>query len=296
MPISFLILTYNSSSYIYSLLDSLSDKVGNSIRKGEYEIIIFDNASSDDTTDKISKYLKDKKEWDGHIQFVKNSQNLGYAKGINMAAKKAKGDLLVVINPDAELIEADFKLLIDSFEKDKKMAAAGLRLVNLQGKNEKTAGKFYNPLTFLLFSLGLENLFNIRFAPEESMTVDYVSGGFIAIRKETFEQLKGYDEDYFMYVEDMDLCYRIKKMGMKTVYMPSAIIRHAGQGSSSREFAIVNIYRGLQIFYTKHSSLMMQQYVKNLLSLKAALIIFISTALGKRDLVSVYSHALKTIV
>lgn len=296
MPISFLILTYNSSSYIYSLLDSLSDKVGNSIRKGEYEIIIFDNASSDDTTDKISKYLKDRKEWDGHIQFVKNSQNLGYAKGINMAAKKAKGDLLVVINPDAELIEADFGLLIDSFEQDKKMAAAGLRLVNLQGKNEKTAGKFYNPLTFLLFSLGLENLFNIRFAPEELMTVDYVSGGFIAIRKETFEQLKGYDEDYFMYVEDMDLCYRIKKMGMKTVYMPSAIIRHAGQGSSSREFAIVNIYRGLQIFYTKHSSLMMQQYVKNLLSLKAALIIFISTALGKRDLVSVYSHALKTIV
>jgi len=122
-----------------------------------------------------------------------------------------------------------------------------------------------------------------------------VSGGFVAIRGEVFKQLNGYDADYFMYVEDMDLCFRAKELGFKTIYMPCAVIRHQGQGSSNREFAIVNIYKGIQIFNSKHSSFFMQQYVKNLLSLKAALIIFIASVFGRRTLVETYQKALKNI-
>jgi len=295
MPISFLILTYNSSSYIYSLLDSLSNKIDSKVKKGEYEIIIVDNCSTDDTAQHIAKYLKDKNEWEGHVKFERSKINLGYANGINLAAEKALGDILIIINPDAELLEADFDSIIDCFATDKKIAVVGFRLVDALGKNENTAGRFYNPLTFLTYSLGLERFFPLRFSPEKSTEVDFVSGGFIAIRNETFKLLHGYDKDYFMYVEDMDFCYRVKELRMKCLYIPSAIIRHIGQGSSNREFAVVSIYKGLQIFYSKHGNLFMQQYVKNLLSLKAALIIFIASIFGKRELATTYQHALKII-
>ncbi len=276
-------------------MDSLSEKINNGVKKGDYEIIIVDNNSSDDTVQKISQYLSEKKEWEGHVQFEKSRTNSGYANGINFAAQKASGDILVVINPDAQLLEADFDALIDRFETDKKLGVVGLRLVDSVGQNEKTAGKFYNPLTFFLYCFGMEDVFSLRFAPEKTTVVDYVSGGFIAIRNEVFKRLDGYDKDFFMYVEDMDLCFRAKEIGFKTIYMPCAVIRHQGQGSSNREFAILNIYKGLQIFYSKHSSLFMQQYVKNLLSLKAALIIFIASVLGKRTLVVTYQKALKNI-
>lgn len=295
MPISFLILTFNSSSYVNSLLDSLSKRIDTGVKKGEYEIIIVDNNSSDDTVHKISKYLSEKKEWEGHVNFEKSKTNAGYASGINLASQKAQGDILVIINPDAELLEADFDALIDRFETDKKLGIVGLRLVDTLGTSEKTAGKFYNPLTFLLYCFGMEDLFSLRFAPGNTTQVDFVSGGFVAIRKDLFDRLGGYDKDYFMYVEDMDLCFRASETGFKTIYMPCAVIRHQGQGSSNREFAIVNIYKGLQIFYSKHSSFFMQQYVKNLLSLKAALIIFIASILGRRTLVATYQKALKNI-
>lgn len=293
MPISFLILTYNSSSYIYSFLDSLFEKIESGLKNDKYELIIVDNDSTDNTVRKINSYLEKKNK--RNISFFRNKQNDGYAKGINFSAEHANGDILVVVNPDGELIESDFDALIDTFQVDKKLAIVGLKLVNQRGQSEKTAGKFYNPLTFLLFCMGLENVFSLRFAPDKTKEVDYVSGGFIAIKKEIFKRLDGYDKEYFMYVEDMDLCYRVKKEGFKVLYMPCAVLRHQGQGSSNRTFAIVNIYKGLQTFYTKHSSLFMQQYVKNLLSLKAAFIIFIASILGKKETVKTYQEALKHI-
>jgi len=268
MPVSFLILTYNSSSYIFSFFDSLLKNISDSLQEGTCELIVVDNASTDGTIHKINEYFKNRKEV--KITFVKNRANLGYAKGINLAAQLATGDILVVVNPDSVLLEADFGLLANEFLEKDSMAVAGLRMVDTLGINEKTAGKFYNPFTFFLFACGLENLFGLRFSPERI-------------------------KNYFMYVEDMDLCYRAKKAGFDTLYVPIATIRHAGQGSSSREFAIVNIYKGLQIFFTKHGSFLFLQYVKNLLSLKAALIIFIGSIIGKKDLVATYKKALKTI-
>ena len=293
MPISFLILTYNSSSYIFPFFDSLLKNIAGRLQEDTCELIIVDNASSDGSIHKINEYFKNRKEV--KITFVKNRTNLGYAKGINLAAQLATGDILVVVNPDSVLLEADFGLLANEFLEKDSMAVAGLRMVDTLGINEKTAGKFYNPFTFFLFACGLENLFGLRFSPERIKKVDYVSGGFVAFNSEAFEKLGGYDEDYFMYVEDMDLCYRAKKAGFDTLYVPIATIRHAGQGSSSREFAIVNIYKGLQLFFIKHGSFLFLQYVKNLLSLKAALIIFIGSIFGKKDLVTTYKKALKTI-
>ncbi|MDO8269285.1 MAG: glycosyltransferase family 2 protein [Candidatus Levybacteria bacterium] len=290
MPtISFLILTYNSSHYFKNLFSSIEKEVGSEIKNGLYEVIIVDNASTDGSSEEIKKYVT------SNIYFFQNDKNCGYAKGINVAASHATGEILIVINPDATLATSDFEKVIGAFHANKKLAIAGLVIEKEEGKREKTAGKFYNLFTILLFCLGVEDAFGLRFSPKKERQVDYVSGGFVAFRTEAYKKLKGFDEDYFMYVEDMDICYRARQMGYETRFIPFAKIIHKGQGSSSREFAIVNIYKGLITFYEKHASFLMVQCVKNLLSIKAASIIFLGSVLDKKDLVSTYTKALKTI-
>jgi GT2 family glycosyltransferase len=294
MPqISFLILTYNSSSHISSFFDSLLRIIKKELADERYEVVIVDNASTDSTSKDIKEYLKDKK--DLPISFYESEKNLGYAKGINKAAQNAKGEFFIVINPDAEVVEGEFEKVIDEYRNEPQLAIAGFTIVGFDGKRESTAGTFFNPFTFFLYAIGLEEKAGLRFSPDKKNRVDFVSGGFISFRKELFEKLNGYDKDYFMYVEDMDICYRAKKLGFKTFYLPFATLKHKGQGSSSREFAIINIYKGLQLFFEKNSSFLMTQYVKNLLTVKAALIIFIGVLFGKRELATTYLKALKSI-
>lgn len=286
---SILILTYNSAKYLGPLFESLTARLTQDLKTGRVEIIVVDNASSDNTASEIKKYIGE------NTHFIENGENSGYAKGVNLAAKKAKGKYLVVINPDARLKEIDLHKISQEFESRQNMAIAGFPIIDEQGNRERNAGKFYNPLSFLLYSMGFDNKANLRFSPSKKTKVDYVSGGFVIFRKDIFEKLKGYDEDYFMYVEDMDISFRAKKMGFETYFLPYATIVHKGQGSSSREFAIINIYKGLQLFFKKHSSFIMQLYISSLLSLKAATIIFLGAIFGKKDLVTSYSKALKTL-
>ena len=294
MPeISFLILTYNSEKYIGKLLNSLFYNCREKITNGSYEILIFDNNSSDET----SRVIEDlrQKETRKSIQFFSSKENLGYAKGINKLASLANGKILIVINPDAEILSGDFSILLKEFDKKENLAISGMRVVDAFQKEEKTAGSFFNPFSFFLYSLGLENVFSLRFAPKKIKKVDFVSGGFIAFKKELFESLEGYDEDYFMYVEDMDICFRAKKKKYEVFYIPCATIKHQGQGSSNREFAIVNIYKGLQIFYQKNKSPVELWFIKSLLGLKAAAIIFIGAIIGNKSLVNTYKRALAAI-
>jgi GT2 family glycosyltransferase len=202
---------------------------------------------------------------------------------------------LVVVNPDAKVGDFQKEKISTAFLQDKKLAAAGLTIVDFDGEPELTCGKFFNPLTFFLYSFGMEKFTDIRFAARREQTVDFISGGFIVFRKSYFQELGGYDEDYFMYVEDMDICKRIQKKGYTTKYLPFGLLKHKGQGSSSREFAIVNIYKGLVVFYKKHSSTTGLLYVRFLLRIKAVLVIFIGSLFGKKDTVGAYSKALQAI-
>lgn len=290
MPtISLLILTYNSQHYIDPLFSSIKSVLGEEIGKGLIEIVVVDNSSTDSTAQEVKKHL------DRNTFFYQNRDNAGYAKGINIAAKKAKGDILLVVNPDSRLVSADTRKIIEEFKANEKLAVAGFAIENEEGKREKTAGKFYNFLRILFFCIGLEDMMGVRFSPTRKMKVDYVSGGLVAFRKEYFERLNGFDEDFFMYVEDMDICYRAKMKGYETYFLPFALTVHKGQGSSSRGFAIVNIYKGLHLFFKKHSSFLYQILVNNLLSIKAATIIFLGSILGRKELVSTYLKALKAI-
>lgn len=287
MPISIIVLTYNSENYIINLLDSIYEVLEKEIKNNEVEIVVFDNASTDRTLEIVREYSKE-------IIIKESKINLGYGNGINEASKISKGELLCIINPDARLVKLHTQKIIDLFAIDEKIAIAGLTIQSFDGTAEKNAGKFFNKITFLLYALGLEYFAQIRFAPKKLSKVDFVSGGFIVLRGEFFKKIGGYDKDYFMYVEDMDLCLRAKKMGYKTVFAPFGTIEHKGQGSSNVGFAIVNIYKGLIMFYKKHFPSELN-YIRSLLVMKAQLIIFLASFFGKKSMLTTYKKALSAI-
>lgn len=289
LSVSFLILTYNSESSISRFLDSLVSVLKTNSNTAS-EIIIVDNKSLDNTRAVIRKHKNF-----SSFQFFELSENLGYAKGINFAASHAKGELIIVINPDSVINSLSLEDIISEFSQNKKLGVAGLIIENQKGERELSAGNFFNPFTLFLYSLGMESKIGLRFSPNEKKSVDYVSGGFTVIRKEHFDKIGGFDEDYFMYVEDMDLCFRMKENGYEVFFLPVGSITHEGQGSSNREFAIINIYKGLKTFYSKNKGFLESEYAKSLLSLKAALIIFIASVFGKKEQAATYSKALKAI-
>lgn len=286
MEASLIILTYNSSSYIEDLLSELTKIYKKQLNEGRLEIIVADNDSKDDTEKKIKNFE--------NASFIQNGENAGYAKGNNLASKKAKGEILIFLNPDTKIVAGDIFEMLSVFT-DERVGVVGGKILSSGRKQELSCGKTYSWFNCLLLSLGLEESFGVRFAPEKTQDVDFVAGTFLAIRKDLFESLKGFDEHYFMYVEDADLCFRVKREGRRVVFSPEATIQHVGQGSSNRAFAIVNIYKGLLYFQKKHMGKISYNIVKFLLSLKAIILVLLGKISNNQYLAATYEEAFKAI-
>lgn len=285
MQISIIILTYNSSRYISSLLESLTSKYKKEILEKKLEILVADNSSQDDTVELSKKFTA--------VKTINNGGNFGYAKGNNLASKKAQGEILIFMNPDAKFDSGDMFELTETLE-DKKVGIVGGKIIDFHGKNEPSCGKIYTLFNTLCLAFGIEEKVGIRFAPKKEMKVGFVSGAFLAIRRTLFEELHGFDEHYFMYIEDQDLCFRAKKLGYEVVFNPKAVIQHVGEGSSNRTFAVVNIYKGLLYFHKKHMGKASYEIVKSALKAKAILLVSLGKISHNKYLVETYEQAFKT--
>ncbi len=283
MIASIIILTYNSSKYIEHLLESLQ-RYNPEIKEKKLGIIIADNGSKDDTVEKAKKFK--------FAKVIENEGNFGFAKGNNLAAKKANGEFLIFLNPDTKFVSGDIFDLLKEFE-NPKVGIVGGEILNFKGEREFSAGKTYTLPRVLLLSLGLEERVGVRFSPNKRQEVDHVTGAFLAIRADLFEKLNGFDEHYFMYIEDSDLCFRAKKLGYKVIFSTSATIQHLGQGSSNRKFAVVNIYKGLLYFHKKRMSKLSYFGVLSALRTKAILLVILGKISHNQYLADTYAEALK---
>ena len=157
MPkVSIIILTYNSAKYIKKLVESIYEQ-----NKGlDFEVIIADNASIDNTIAIIKKI-------EHKINFVSNGGNFGFAKGINLGTKHAKGEYFLFINPDAEFKEGSVMNMLSVFESDDRVGVVGGKLLDSLGKPEKSAGKFFGLLASILIAFGLDEKFGVRFSPNK---------------------------------------------------------------------------------------------------------------------------------
>lgn len=289
VTLSIIVLSYNTKDLILNCLSGVVKQYANQLETRKFEIIVLDNNSHDDSVKTI------KKEFAGtnYLKLIENKENLGFGKGCNLGAKNSNGKYILFLNSDTEVLDKGFLSMAEFLEKNPKVGILGGKLENNDGSIQFSAGKFYNLFNLIIMLLGLERLGFLRSSPNKIEKVDWVSGACMMVARSVFEKLKGFDGNFFMYMEDMEICFRASKLGLATYFFPSIRLKHKSMGSSNRTFAIINIYQGILHFYSKHKSHSQFVVVKLLLKIKAAFGIFVGAIFGNSSLVKTYKSAME---
>lgn len=217
-------------------------------------VIIVDNASSDD-----SVLLFEGKG----LNVIYNTQNLGFGKACNLAYKESKADYLLLLNPDTVSSPETLEALVDFLESNSKYAVVGPRQVDEKGKVIRTCGRFPSFKTAFFDLLGLSKKFPATFTPAPIMSdwdhssgkdVDHVMGSYMLIRKSVPDKIGFMDDDYFMYMEDLDLSKRISEAGYKTYYYSDYSIYHecGATGESVKSQRLFYSLVSRRIYWKKH--------------------------------------------
>lgn len=272
IKLSIVILSYNTKDLTLACLKSIVSQYEKELKRNELEIIVVDNNSTDNSVESIKYYVSSIK-YEGMIKLIQNKENVGFAKGCNLGAEAAKGKYILFLNSDTKALDKGFLSMVNFLDKNNNVAILGGKLENSDGSTQRSCGRFYNLFSLTIMLLGLERLGFLRSSPEKILKVDWVSGACMMVKKDVFEKLDGFDEKLFMYVEDMEICFRAKKLSFSTYFYPFLKLRHKSLGSSNGTFAIINIYKGILQFYSKHKSYFEYLIAKTLLILKAKFLI-----------------------
>ena len=252
--VSVIIVNYNVRDFLHHALISLR-KAMKGIRG---EVIVVDNASDDGSVEMLRKDFP-------QVTVIANKSNAGFARANNAALRKAKGAYLLLINPDTVVQEDTLRVMMKFFQENPDVGLAGCKILNPDGSFQLACRRSFPTAWVALTKItGLSALFprsrpfgsyNLTFlSPDETYEVDAVSGSFMMIRKEVYEEVGGLDEDFFMYGEDLDWCYRIQQAGWKNYYVHSTQIIHY-KGESTRRSSIDEIgtfYDAMHLFVQKH--------------------------------------------
>ncbi len=232
MDFSIIIINYKTKELTAACLDSIFFNF-----LGDFEVIVVDNASNDGSIDFLSSRFGDR------LKLIASQKNLGFSGANNLAAKAAKHEALFFLNSDTLIKGDELSVLADALSQ-KNVGIVGPKLILENGDDQ--------PFSFGSFP----NFFDLFFrsAKPPKGEIDWVSGAALAIRTELFWKIGGFDEDYFMYFEDMDLCRRVKSNGMKVVRESSISVVHLVNGSPSNARKD-NYYKSQNIFFRKHYGL-----------------------------------------
>ncbi len=244
LNLSVIIVTYNSAEFIDNCIKSIELNNHHDI-----ELIVVDNASTDST----SQIIKNKFP---NITLIQNRKNIGFAAAVNQAAILSKSDYLLLLNPDTTLESNFFNKLLISIEGKSDLLIIGFKLVGVNGEHQPTCWKTPSLKTllsemFLPYKLSLQLVTENKHSLSE---VDSVSGACMLLKREVFEKLQGFDERFFMYLEDIDFCLRARKSGYKVFINPDIIVVHHIAKSSWQDMQsfFLNIYKSKIYFFRKH--------------------------------------------
>jgi len=265
IKLSIVILSYNTKDLTLACLRSIASAYKKELEEKQVEIIVVDNNSSDGSVESLKH--------DGAIELIQNKENFGFGKGCNIGAKASKGKYTLFLNSDTQVLDKGFIKMTEFLESNPKVAILGGKIENNDGSPQNSAGKFYNLFNLFLMLLGMERLGLLRSSPDKIQRVDWVSGACFMVRSDIFKKISGFDEKIFMYMEDMEVCYRTQKFGYEIYFYPKLKLLHGSQGSSNRTFAIINIYKGILYFYSKHKTYLEYLIAKTLLIVKAGALI-----------------------
>lgn len=243
--VSVVIVSYNCREHLRACLDSIR-RYPASVTS---EVIVVDNASHDDTAGMVAREYPE-------CILVASERNLGFAGANNVAARHAQGRLLLLLNPDTEVYLGAIDAAVRFLDADPGLGAMGCRIELPGGGVQPSIGVFpglVETLRSRLPIMGTRDISSVH--DHEHYDVDYVSGAFLLVRRSAFEQLGGFDEDYFVYAEEADFSYRLSRLGLRVGFSPAGTILHHG-GVSSPTFGHQVLLRlaGRMKFFRKHRS------------------------------------------
>ncbi|MDD3628423.1 MAG: glycosyltransferase family 2 protein [Candidatus Humimicrobiaceae bacterium] len=266
MDISIIIVNYNSLDFIKRCIKSIEKLLNES--SADCEVIIVDNNSSDGSVE----YLKEKTKENDTFHLIVNDTNAGFSRASNTGALQAKGNYLLFLNPDTEIVGGRLEDLINFYteknneDKDGEAGVIGAKILNMDGTIQFSARSFptlarqFYESYFLYRIFRKSRIFGSYFLSwwdhESIREVDWLTGSFMFIKKDYFIKAGMFDEDYFMYSEDTDLCLKLHRMNFKNYYFPYFIIKHSDSGIASREPATreAEIWRSRRLYFKKNYS------------------------------------------
>ncbi len=286
MTLAVIIVSYNVREFLEQALLSLQK----ALQHVQHEIFVVDNASSDGTVAFLQKRFSG-------ITFFENDQNVGFARANNQAIAQTNADYICLINPDTIVQEDTFAVLLDFFEKHSDAGMVGCKVLNPDGSLQLACRRsFPTPWVALTKIVGLAKLFpksrlfgryNLTYLdPEQVSEVEAISGSFMLVRRSLVEHIGGLDEDFFMYGEDLDWCYRIRQTGHKIYYVPDTqIIHFKGESSKKSPFQQRRLfYEAMRLFVQKHfkkGTAVVPSWLLVTAIYASAMVSYISTALKK---------------
>ncbi len=244
MKLSVIIVNYNVRYFLEICLKSVQA----AIQDMDAEIIVVDNLSSDDSCDMMRKLFPE-------VKLIANTENIGFAKANNQGVAIAKGEYVCILNPDTVVAEDTFSTVLAFAEKRPDAGAIGVRLIDGTGKFlPECKRNLPTPKVAFQKIFGNGDLYYARNVKQtENGKVAVLVGAFMWMRTDIYKEVKGFDEQYFMYGEDIDLSYTITKAGYQNYYIgQSPVIHYKGESTARDTVYRKRFYGAMRIFYDKH--------------------------------------------
>jgi hypothetical protein len=245
-----IIVNWNSGSQFENCLRSIQKHWTDSIAR----IVVVDNASSDGSADGIADRFADLP-----VEVIFNDQNLGFARACNQGARAGSAPYLLFLNPDAEVFDHSISRPLQYMEsvENADVGICGVQLLDKSGTVSRTCARFPTLGRLTAQAFGLNKIPGLKHTGMHmkdwdhghTAEVDQVMGSFFMIRRQLFEALGGFDERFFVYFEEVDLSFRARSIGYKSVYLADAQAYHAGGGTSGQ-------VKAMRLFYSLRSRLL----------------------------------------
>lgn len=250
--ISVIILSYNTKKITDTCLKKLKKAVEIAkTKKIKSEIIVVDNASKDGSASMIKK----DHSW---VKLIKSKKNLGFSGGNNLGMKNSSGELILLLNSDCYIKPSTLVDAVNHMKDNKDCDVLGCKLSYKDGSFQPSAGSLPSPKNIIpwMFFLPYQKLFHPKdenfFA--QNKKVGWVMGAFMLTRRSVYKKTKGFDEDFFLYTEEVEWCKRIKDAGFNIFFTPDFSVVHLGRASSkfSIKTPLVKEAQGVLAFFKKH--------------------------------------------
>jgi len=247
LKLSVVILNYNVRYFLEQAIRSVQQAIASI----DAEVIVIDNNSEDNSCAMVKEIFP-------HIQLIENKENVGFSIANNQAVAIAKGEYLCILNPDTAVPHTIFRECLTFASKTPEMGVLGVRLMDGTGNFlPESKRNVPTPKASLLKLLGLAKKKNSYYANDltdiQTGVADILPGAFMFLKRTVYDKVKGFDEDYFMYGEDIDFSYKVLKAGYRNYYLGSSgILHYKGESPQNDSAYLKRFYGAIRIFYKKH--------------------------------------------